>query len=316
MPQKVPRCFISYSHDGHEHKAWVRDFAARLRADGIDVILDQWDLVPGEQIPHFMETAVRESDFVLVICTPRYKGRSEKRQGGVGYEGDIMTGEVMSTRNQRKFIPVIRAATPAEATPTWLGGKYYVDLSAKPYSENQYSDLLNTLCGTREQAPPLGRSASLPQSVSPVGNVPPHPSSPLLFEPIEITGVIVDEVGSPRNDGTRGCALYRVPFRLSAHPPSEWAQMFVQSWNNPSRFTTMHRPGIASVEGDKAILDGTTVDEVEQVHRETLVLATQEANRLYVELLQKRLLQQERERKRAEEHRRSVEDAAKRIRFD
>jgi hypothetical protein len=41
-PGSTPTAFISYSWDTEEHKAWVREFAARLRADGIDVTPDQW----------------------------------------------------------------------------------------------------------------------------------------------------------------------------------------------------------------------------------------------------------------------------------
>lgn len=50
----------------------------------------------------------------------------------------------------------------------------------------------------------------------------------------------------------------------------EWAQLFVETWNYPPRFTNMHRPGIARIQGDRGILDGTTVDEIEKHHRETL----------------------------------------------
>src|SRR2546426_9915282 len=151
----MPKTFISYSWDSAKHKAWVHDLATRLRQDGIDVTFDQWHLVPGDQLPHFMEKAVRESDFVLIICTLRYKERSEARTGGVGYEGDIMTAEILTSRNERKFIPVLRQGSWANSAPGWLSGKYYVDLSGDPYSHAQYQDLLTTLAGIRPQAPPL-----------------------------------------------------------------------------------------------------------------------------------------------------------------
>jgi hypothetical protein len=101
-----PTVFLSYSWDNEEHKAWVKKLAARLRSDGVSVVLDQWELQPGDRLPIFMEAAIRENDFVLIVCTPHYKERSEARQGGVGYEGDIMTGELLGTRNERKFIPL------------------------------------------------------------------------------------------------------------------------------------------------------------------------------------------------------------------
>lgn len=303
--------FISYSWDSDAHKLWIRELATRLRASGVDITLDQWHLVPGDQLPQFMESAVRYSDFVLVVCTPRYKTRSDNRAGGVGYEGDIMTAEVMTTRNQRKFIPILRAGTWTEAAASWLAGKYYVDLSATPYSESQFDDLLTTLHGTRAKAPPLGAP---PIRTS----APSAPAAPMAtaFESLRITGVVVDEVGAPRSDGTPGSALYVVPFQLSRPPPAGWAEIFVACWNRPPRWTTMHRPGIASVRGDRIVLDGTTVPEVERYHRETLVLALNEANKQFAELDAKRRRAEEAERRRLEAHKKSVNDAAKRLKFD
>ena len=37
----TPKAFISYSWDGEPHKDWVKAFATRLRADGLDVTLDR-----------------------------------------------------------------------------------------------------------------------------------------------------------------------------------------------------------------------------------------------------------------------------------
>ena len=73
--------------------------------------LDQWETAFGDQLPSFMEEAIRESQYVLIVCTPNYKERSEGRKGGVGYEGDIMTAEIMAEKNHRKFIPVLRSGT-------------------------------------------------------------------------------------------------------------------------------------------------------------------------------------------------------------
>jgi hypothetical protein len=154
--QAKPTCFISYSWDNKSHKAWVHDLASRLREAGIDVQLDQWHAVPGDQLPYFMESAVRENDYVLIICTPTYKERADGRVGGVGYEGDIIAGEGLVHRRDRKVIPVLRRGEWQGAAPSFCLGKYYIDLSSDPYSEEKYQDLLSTLLGKREQAPPLG----------------------------------------------------------------------------------------------------------------------------------------------------------------
>lgn len=46
-------------------------------------------------------------------------------------------------------------------------------------------------------------------------------------------------------------------------------------------FTLMHRPGIARVVSNKIVLDGTTIEEVKNYHRDTLILAVKEANKKY-----------------------------------
>jgi hypothetical protein len=152
-----PKAFISYSWDDDTHTEWVKQLATRLRGDGVDLMLDRWHAVPGDQLPAFMERAVRENDFVVAVCTARYKERSDKRGGGVGYEGDIMTAEALTGGNQRKFIPVLRRGSWREAAPSCLLGKFYIDLSADPYSEWSYESLLRTLHGENEPAPPIGR---------------------------------------------------------------------------------------------------------------------------------------------------------------
>ena len=311
----MPRAFISYSWEDEEHKRWVLELAARLRADGIETILDQWPAIPGDRLPKFMETAVRECDHSLIVCTPRYKQRSNKREGGVGYEGDIMTAEVFTTKNERKFIPLLRQSDWPDAAPTWLQGKYYIDLRGTPYDERHYQDLLTTLLGTRPSAPPVGSRASS-SVISGPASVPVKAAVAVAeFEPIRIEGVIADQIGTPKGDGTRGSALYRIPFRLTRRPPAEWSEFFVEAWNHPKSFTSMHRPGIAHVAGDTVVLDGTTVDEVERYHRDTLILATQEADERYADWDRRRRQVEERERLRLEEHKKSLGDASKRLKF-
>jgi hypothetical protein len=150
---KPPKVFISYAWED-DVKAWVLDFATRLRADGIDVVLDLWEIAYGDQITEFMEKAVRNSDFVILICTPKYKRKSDERAGGVGYEGHIITAEISSKNNHRKFIPVLRKGKWTESSPSWALGKAYIDLSSNPYKRDNYSELLNTLYGKRGLTPP------------------------------------------------------------------------------------------------------------------------------------------------------------------
>ncbi len=120
--------FISYSWDSDEHKAWVLAFARRLRDDGINAILDQTHLPLGGRTPEFMEHSVRDSRNVLVICTEGYKQRFDGRNGGAGYEGHIITAEILSSAGANRFIPVLRQGDWMIAMPTALYGLYCVDL--------------------------------------------------------------------------------------------------------------------------------------------------------------------------------------------
>lgn len=317
-----PTAFVSYSWDDDDHRHWVRELVTRLRADGIDARSDHWHAAPGDQLTEFMEREIRQNSHVVIICTPNYKKRSDGRLGGVGYEGDIMTAEVFNQGNHRKFIPVLaRGNWKTNAAPSWLAGKLYIDLSTPEKLAKNYSDLFATLAGTRSAAPPLGPLTPAPTATS----FPATASKPKLAAPppvvptdgtIKITGVILDEVTQPKMDGTKGSALYKIPFRLSRQPSPEWAKLFVSTWNMPPRFTSMHRPGIARVTGDKIILDGTTMEEVQQYHKETLQLCVAEANQKEEQWRAKVARQQQANQQRAQSLRTSIEEEARKISFD
>lgn len=78
----------------------------------------------------------------------------------------------------------------------------------------------------------------------------------------------------------------------------------------------MHRPGIASVSGEQVVLNGTSMNEVETVHMDTLRLVLEVTNRDRVALAERRAAERERERQQNEDHARSVGDIAKRLKFD
>ena len=153
---RAPKAFISYSWDHEPHKGWVRDLAERLRSDGVEVTLDRWHLQPGDQMTKFMETAVRENNFVLIVCTPGYRARSERREGGVGHEGEIVTTEVYANANHQKFIPLLRQGELRDAARFWLSEKVYLDSRGDPYPAESYEKLLRSLHETVEGPPPVG----------------------------------------------------------------------------------------------------------------------------------------------------------------
>jgi len=152
----APRTLLSYSWDSPEHQQWVVKLAERLRGEsGVEVILDKWHLNPGDDKLHFMEQAVAGSDFVIVVCTPTYAERANKRQGGVGYESTIITAEMADHMLTNKFIPVLREGMWASSLPIYLKSRMGVDLGGDPYREDEYEKLLRVLHEELIQPPPL-----------------------------------------------------------------------------------------------------------------------------------------------------------------
>jgi hypothetical protein len=154
---KLPlRVFVSYSRDDTDHIEWVKRFAAKLRENGVDAILDQWELHPGDDITLFMEKSVTSSEFVVIICTARYKRRADAREGGVGYEGTIISADLYRSTNRRKYVPLLRGASWSKCSPLYLQSSAYIDVRPGAAETSGLRDLLLTVYGRREAAPGLG----------------------------------------------------------------------------------------------------------------------------------------------------------------
>ena len=267
-----PKVFISYTWED-DVKKWIEVFVKKLEKEGIEVHIDQ-KLQLGDRLPQFMEK-ISSVDYVLIICTPTYKEKSDSRQGGVGYEGNIISANLMDSSNERKFILILYKGTFEKSLPNFLLGKYGVDLSAtNPNCKKEYKKLIKTLLGKNYQSTHQvkGKSRSLKKTTSNVED------TDTSNEPIHILRILTEEVTMPKMDGTRGSALYKIPFQLSRKPSKVWTNVFIQTWNYPPHCTTMHRPGIAKIDEDRLILNGTTIEEVQKYHNDTLKLCIDKAN--------------------------------------
>ena len=140
-----PKVFISYSHDSPEHKRWVSELAAQLRRNGLDAILDQWDLGLGDDVTRFMERGIVGSDRVLVVCTDQYVSKVNANEGGVGYERMIVNAELVQHLGTDKFIPIIRQASGKAKTPTFLGTRVYADFTSDSQFDAECEKLIREL---------------------------------------------------------------------------------------------------------------------------------------------------------------------------
>jgi hypothetical protein len=112
-PERPPKVFISYSQDSDEHMERVLSLADRLRASGVDAMIDQYVHDPEDGWQVWTETQMRDADLVLVVCTKTYLKRAERREEpGIGHGAiwEISVGYVLlynQGMKNKKFVPVV-----------------------------------------------------------------------------------------------------------------------------------------------------------------------------------------------------------------
>ena len=160
-----PKVFISYSHDSTEHKDRVLALANRLRQDGVDATIDRYEASPPEGWPKWMERQVRESEFVLVVCTELYlkrtEGKEEPGKGhGVAWESVLTYQQIYEAGSKNeKFIPVLLQGGERSHIPDPLKPA----TSYRCTTDEDYEQLYRRLTNQHEvNKPVLGKLRPLP----------------------------------------------------------------------------------------------------------------------------------------------------------
>jgi tetratricopeptide (TPR) repeat protein len=165
MNAQPTRIFISYSHDSQQHMDRVLELSDRLRAEGIDCQIDQYEQSPPEGWQTWCMNQAIESDFVLVICTEtyerRFRNKEEEGKGkGVTFEGYIITQAIYDNQSRNvKFIPVILSSVDFPHVPLLLKGPSIYDISSSESYDELYRRLTNQ---PRITKPKLGQVKSMP----------------------------------------------------------------------------------------------------------------------------------------------------------
>lgn len=268
--QTPPKVFISYSHDSRSHLDQVLELADRLRAEGIDCNLDQYEPAPTEGWPRWMDRQFKDADYILVICTEtycrRFEGREEHGKGlGVKWEGAIITDELYRNETvNKRFIPIVFTDADAAHVPERLQHFMRYDVT----DESQYESLYRHLTGQpRVVKPPLGKL----RSFEPVNKLRALPTEDRQqeFAPIQEDakpkpqlrhesfvenlggGVTLDMIAIPGGSFLMGSEdfpdtrpVHRVklsPFHLGKYPVTQ-AQWKAVMGDNPSYFKGDKRP--------------------------------------------------------------------------
>lgn len=154
-----PAVFISYSHDSEEHKDWVLQLATRLRSNGVNVILDRWNIKLGSDLASFMERGLSKSSRIVSVCSSTYVKKANEGKGGTGYEKQIMTSEFINDQNHNWVIPLIKNNPEIRKTPTFLGGRMFISFEDANLYETKYEELLRDLLDEPVlPIPPIGKN--------------------------------------------------------------------------------------------------------------------------------------------------------------
>ena len=157
--EPAKRVFLSYARESDEYCRKVEALATRLRRDGVDAHLDEWDLKGNDDLPAFMTREIREADWVLVLGSPTYASKvhlmeSQEHSSGAGWEARLLANRMFADNEDKVFLALL--GPKEEAIPDFLKGKRYYDLSAENVFEVNYNDLLRWIAGKSKKAPLLG----------------------------------------------------------------------------------------------------------------------------------------------------------------
>jgi hypothetical protein len=130
---KSPKVFISYSHDSKEHEDRVFDLSEELISDGIDSQIDQYEISPLGGWPRWTRNQIKDSEYVLVVCTAKYERRYEGTEdpgtgAGAKWEGAIITQQLYESEGgPHKFVPIVFSREDIQYIPVELrGSTHYV----------------------------------------------------------------------------------------------------------------------------------------------------------------------------------------------
>ena len=199
----APKVFISYSWTNQSHQDLVEEWAQRLLADGVDVILDIYDLKEGQDKYAFMERMVTDTDvtLVLVICDKVYAEKADARKKGVGAESQIISKEVYDKVGQSKFIPIVCEFSDDETPylPTFLKSRIWIDFSSPEVVNENWERLIRLLFNKPlHEKPKVGKPPPYITKDSPI------PASPAYSKYSILRQAILNN--------KKGISLYRKDF--------------------------------------------------------------------------------------------------------
>ena len=218
-----PKVFISYSWSNQQHQELVRHWADRLVADGIDVILDIYDLKEGHDKFAFMERMVTDPSVthVLVISDKKYAEKANSRKAGVGTESQIISSKIYEKVDQSKFIPIVcEFGDDGEPVlPAFLKSRIWINFSSSEAENENWEQLVRLLYGKPQHVKPKkGKAPTFITSDVPV------PTSEALAKYNSLKQAVLQDkkgISHYRRDFIDACISYADDLRIRERPQVE-----------------------------------------------------------------------------------------------
>lgn len=215
-----PKVFISYSWTDQKHQELVKHWTDRLVADGIEVILDIYDLKEGDDKNVFMESMVTDPSVthVLVICDSKYAEKANARKAGVGTESQIISGEVYKKVKQSKFIPIVCAfgEDGEPVLPVFMESRMWINFSSSEAENENWEQLIRLLYGKPQHVKPKkGKAPAYITSDTPM------PTSEALAKFNSLKQALLQDkkgISHYRRDFIESCISYADKLRVRERP--------------------------------------------------------------------------------------------------
>jgi hypothetical protein len=139
--------FDVFLNHSSKDKSIVRPLAERLRADGLRVWYDEWEIRPGDSIPHKIEKGLEQSRILILCMSANAFDASDWAQleSGTFRFRDPLNKE-------RRFLPLRLDDAPATGS---LGQFLYIDWRTNILRETEYEKLLDACSQPKPAEPAL-----------------------------------------------------------------------------------------------------------------------------------------------------------------
>jgi len=171
----APKVFVSYVHESERHQADVLAFAAFLRGQGVDAVLDRWSAASRHDWYAWAINEMTEATFVIVVASPTYRA-----VGDGGGPSDLHRGVQSEATLLRDLVYGDRSVWTPKVLPVLLPGHGMAEIPRflSPHTTSRYEVTALTTAGAEELLRVIhGRPGHVAPPIQPPPDLPPRDAS-------------------------------------------------------------------------------------------------------------------------------------------